>query len=62
MKFHTINEIRAKLQDRNQAEVARKLGLSSTTMYKIFHGQDNVTLGTYVKLVEYLWPEEKQTV
>ena len=55
--LHTIDEIREAMKDKNQAEVARRVGIHPMTISAIMTGKTNMSFSTYGKLSAYLFPE-----
>lgn len=55
--MYTVDQIREKMRDRNQTEVARRTGIHPMTINKIMNGQDSMNLSTYQKLINYLFPD-----
>lgn len=58
--MYTVEQIRAAMRDRNQAEVARRTGIHPMTITKIMNGQDSMNLSTYKKLIDYLFQNKEQ--
>ena len=58
--MYTVEQIRAAMRDRNQAEVARRTGIHPMTITKIMNGQDSMNLSTYKKLIDYLFQDKEQ--
>lgn len=50
----TVEEIRAKLEDRHIKKVAQKSGVHYNVIYRLMSGQSNPSYETLKKLTEYL--------
>ena len=55
--LYTEEQIRDALKDKNQAEVARRIGIHPMTISLIMNGKTKMSFSTYRKLSSYLFPE-----
>lgn len=62
MYFYDLNEIKGKMKEKKLSvrEMAKDINMSKTGLHNILKGNtsfDKVYLGSYKKIVNYLWKE-----
>jgi hypothetical protein len=59
--MRTLKEIQSRLADRKLLAVARESGIHVNVLSRIKNGDSGINLSTYLKLVNYLFPEDGTT-